>query len=70
MLNFSTVNLIGGVIFGSIGFVAFMYGKRMNLWKPMLIGIALMVYPYFVSDDKIMLVIGIFGSTALFFVRE
>jgi hypothetical protein len=70
MFNFSAANLIGGVIFGSIGFVALMYGKRMNLWKPMLLGIALMVYPYFVSDDKVMLVIGIFGSTALFFFRD
>jgi len=70
MLNFSTANLIGGLVFGSIGFVAFMYGKRMNLWKPMLLGIALMAFPYFITDDKIMLVIGIFGSTALFFVRE
>ena len=70
MLNFSTANLIGGLVFGSIGFVAFMYGKRMNLWKPMLLGIALMAFPYFMTDDKIMLVIGIFGSTALFFVRE
>ena len=70
MLNFSTANLIGGLVFGSIGFVAFMYGKRMNLWKPRLLGIALMAFPYFITDDKIMLVIGIFGSTALFFVRE
>jgi len=70
MLNFSAVNLIGGFIFGSIGFVAFMYGRRMNLWKPMFLGIALMIYPYFISNDKIMLVIGIFGSTALFFFRE
>ena len=70
MLNFSTANLIGGLVFGSIGFVAFMYGKRMNLWKPMLLGIALMAFPYFITDDKIMLVIGIFGSTALFFVHE
>jgi hypothetical protein len=69
-VNFSAANLISGFVFGSIGFVAFIYGKRMNLWKPMLLGIALMVYPYFVSDDKIMLVIGLFGSTALFFVRE
>jgi hypothetical protein len=69
-MNFSAANLIGGVVFGSIGFVAFMYGKRMNLWKPMLLGIALMLYPYFVSDDKVMLVIGIFGSTALFFFRD
>jgi hypothetical protein len=69
-MSFSAANLIGGLVFGSIGFVAFIYGKRMNLWKPMLLGIALMVYPYFVSDDKIMLVIGIFGSTALFFCRD
>ncbi len=70
MLNFSAANLIGGLIFGSIGFVAFIYGKRMHLWKPMLLGIALMVYPYFVNNDKIMIVIGLFGSTALFFFRE
>jgi hypothetical protein len=70
MLNFSAANLIGGFVFGSIGFVAFIYGKRMNLWKPMLLGIALMVYPYFVNNDAAMIVIGIVGSTALFFVRE
>jgi hypothetical protein len=69
-MNFSAANLIGRTVFGAIGFVAFVYGKRMSLWKPMLIGIALMVYPYFVSDDKIMIVIGVFGSTALSFVRE
>ena len=70
MLNFSTANLIGGLIFGSIGFVAFIYGKRMNLWKPMFLGIGLMVYPYFITSDALMLVIGIFGSTALFFLRD
>lgn len=70
IVNFSAANLIGGFVFGSIGFVAFVYGKRMNLWKPMLLGIGLMIYPYFISDDKIMIVLGIFGSAALFFVRE
>ena len=70
MLNFSAANLIGGFVFGSIGFVAFIYGKRMNLWKPMLLGIGLMVYPYFINDDKIMLVIGLVASTALFFFRD
>jgi hypothetical protein len=70
MINLTAANLIGGLVFGSIGFVAFIYGKRMNLWKPMLLGLGLMVYPYFISDDKIMLVLGIFGSTALFFVRD
>src|SRR2546423_397661 len=30
---FSGANLIGGLVFGSIGFVAFIYGKRMHVWK-------------------------------------
>jgi len=70
MINLSAANLIGGCVFGSIGFVAFMYGKRMSLWKPMFLGIALMVYPYFISNDAVMYVVGIFGSTALFFLRD
>jgi len=70
MINLSAANLIGGFVFGSIGFVAFVYGKRMHLWKPMFLGIGLMVYPYFINNDAVMIVIGIFGSTALFFVRE
>lgn len=70
MLNFSAANLIGGVIFGSIGFIAFTYGKRMNLWKPMLLGIGLMIYPYFVTSDAIIYGIGIAASSALFFLRD
>ena len=69
MLNFSAANLIGGFVFGSIGFVAFIYGKRMNLWKPMFLGIALMVYPYFISNDLAMIAIGAIGTTCLFFLR-
>ena len=69
MLNFSAANLIGGFVFGSIGFVAFIYGKRMNLWKPMFLGIALMVYPYFISNDLAMIAIGAIGTACLFFLR-
>ena len=69
MLNLSAANLIGGFVFGSIGFVAFIYGKRMNLWKPMLLGIALMVYSYFVSNDAVMIAIGAIGTAGLFFLR-
>jgi hypothetical protein len=69
-LNLGGANLIGGLIFGAIGFVAFIYRKRTHLWKPMLLGIELMIYPYFINDDRIMLIVGISGSTALFSVRE
>jgi hypothetical protein len=67
---FSGANLIGGLIFGSIGFVAFIYGKRMHVWKPMLLGLALMIYPYFVENDLAMLAIGVIGTAALFLFRE
>ena len=69
MLNLTAANLIGGFVFGSVGFVAFISGKRMNLWRPMLLGIALMVYPYFINDDLLMIAIGTIGTAGLFFLR-
>ena len=70
MFHISAANLIGGLIFGSIGFVAFVYGKRMQLWKMMLCGLALMIYPYFVEDNSILFAAGVIGSAALFFLRH
>ena len=69
-MNFSTANLIGGFVFGSIGFVAFIYGKRMHLWGPIFLGLALMVYPYFVNNDAVLWAAGVIGSAALWFVRS
>jgi hypothetical protein len=70
MFETSSANLIGGFVFGSIGFVAFIYGKRMNLWKIMLCGLALMIFPYFIADTVILYVIGAFETAALLFLRE
>ena len=67
---FSGANLLGGLIFGSIGFVAFIYGKRMHVWKPMLVGIALMAYPYFVENDIVLFAIGLVGTAVLFLFRD
>ncbi len=66
----SAANLIGGFVFGSIGFVAFIYGKRLNLWRIMLCGLALMIFPYFIADTAIMYAVGAVGSAALFFLRD
>jgi hypothetical protein len=70
MLQLDAANLIGGLVFGSIGFVAFVYGKRMNLWKIMFCGLALMIFPYFISDDIMIFLIGSAGTAALFFLRS
>ena len=70
VFDLSAANLIGGLVFGSIGFVAFIYGKRMNSWKPMFCGLALMIFPYFISNTVAMYVIGIGGSFALLLFRD
>jgi hypothetical protein len=70
MLQFDAANLIGGFVFGSIGFVAFVYGKRMHLWKMMLAGLALTIFPYFVENMSILYIIGVAGTLALFFLRD
>jgi hypothetical protein len=62
-------NLLAGLLFSSIGFVGFIYGKRRSLWKPMFLGIALMAYPYFVEDTIVLCVIGLLGTAALFLQR-
>jgi hypothetical protein len=67
---FSWANIIAGLIFGSIGFVAFMYGKKQQSWRAMGIGIALMVYPYFVANAWALYGIGIALTAALYYWRE
>jgi hypothetical protein len=54
MFETSSANLIGDFVLGPIGFVAFIYGKRMDLWKIMLCGLALMIFPYFIADTVIL----------------
>lgn len=43
-------SLIAGIIFGIIGFWLFRKGKKEHHVSHSLIGIGLMVYPYFTSD--------------------
>jgi hypothetical protein len=38
------------MLIGSVGFVAFMYGKRQGRLPQMIAGLVLMGYPYFVSN--------------------
>ena len=70
MPSLGAANLIAGLVFGSIGFVGFVYGKRMTLWKPMFLGLALMIYPYFVGNTTAVYAIGGIGTAMFFFVRH
>ncbi|MCA9002704.1 MAG: hypothetical protein KDB61_12325 [Planctomycetes bacterium] len=63
-------NLIGGFLFGCIGFVAFTYGKRQTLWTTMFLGLALMLFPYFITSTVWIYVVGIGLTGALYLFRE
>ena len=55
----NTATLIWGLIFGSIGLSYFIYGKKQKRGVPFASGIGLMVFPYFVSNSYIIVIVGI-----------
>ena len=59
-------NLIGGLIFSGIGFVALVYGKKQARIKTAVIGLLLLVYPYFIYDTVFVYTIGIVLTICLF----
>lgn len=65
-----TANLIGGLIFSGIGFVAFVYGKKQGLWKTAIIGVLLMAYPYFFYDFVFVYGIGVVLTISLFIFKD
>ena len=68
--GFNWPNLIGGMLFGIIGFAVFLYGKKEKAFKPLAIGIVLMVYPYFVPNTVLIYIIGTALTAALYFWRD
>ena len=57
------------MVFGSIGLGFFVYGKRQGAPVPLACGIALMVFPYFVSNNWIMVLVGAALMAVPYFVR-
>ncbi len=47
-----------GFLFGSIGVGYFVYGKRQRMVMPLICGLGLMIFPYFVSNSLVMVLMG------------
>ncbi len=47
-----------GLLFGSIGLGYFIYGKKQGAPVPLVCGVALMTFPYFVSNTLLLVGIG------------
>jgi len=58
-----------GLLFGSIGMGFLVYGKRQKAPVPLLCGIGLIVFPYFVSNGWAMVLVGAALMAVPYFVR-
>lgn len=73
MLNaaiFNGYTILAGLIFGTIGWVALRYGRALERWKPITIGLGLMIYPWFITHRIWVWVIGVGLMTLLWFQHD
>ncbi|WP_434951659.1 hypothetical protein ACRWQL_19190 [Shewanella sp. HL-SH4] len=66
----STAMIMWSVLFGAIGMGYFVYGKRQQAIVPLCMGMALMVYPYFVASVTSLVIVGMVLVAIPFFVRR
>lgn len=64
-----TASLLWGLLFGSIGFGYFWYGKSQKALVPALCGMVLMIFPYFISSTLLMVALGAVLMTIPRFIR-
>jgi hypothetical protein len=62
--------LLWGLLFGSIGLGFFIYGKNQRAVVPLVCGVALMVFPYLVSNVMLLVGIGALLIAIPYFFRQ
>ena len=61
--------LIWGMVFGALGLGFFTYGKKQKAVVPLFTGIALFMFPYFISSVYILVIVGVLLVALPYFVR-
>jgi hypothetical protein len=64
-----TVTFMVYLLFGAIGFGYFIYGKRQSKVVPLICGVGLIVYPYFITNTVLLFVIGVVFLGLPYFIR-
>jgi hypothetical protein len=62
--------LLWSLLFGSIGLGYFIYGRKQGKTIPLLCGVVLMVYPYFMPNTAVLFIIGAIFVAVPYFVRR
>ena len=65
----STSILLWGLLFGSIGFGYFLYGKKQRAPVPLVCGLGLMAVPYFISNSYLLVLVGAALAAVPYFIR-
>ena len=61
--------ILWGVLFGAIGAGFMVYGRKQGALAPLLCGLALVVFPYFVTNTVLLVLIGVALVAAPYFFR-
>ena len=56
-MDFEPGSLIASFLVSGVGFVAFSYGRSRRRLPQLVVGVTLMLFPYFVSSVPLMLII-------------
>ena len=64
-----TAQLFWAMLFGAIGLGFFVYGKKQKAVVPLLTGIALFVFPYFMPNVYMLVIVGAILVVLPYFVR-
>ncbi|WP_026040175.1 MULTISPECIES: hypothetical protein [unclassified Acinetobacter] len=65
----NATQLFLGVIFSSIGLGYFMYGKKQKMTVPLVCGLVLMLFTYFIDSNTVIGIIGVILSIIPYFLR-
>ena len=68
-ISLNTSSLLWAVLFGSVGLGFFMYGRKQRAIVLLVCGVALMAFPYFVSNMILLVSIGFVLMVLPYFVR-
>jgi hypothetical protein len=65
----NVATLFWGVVFSSIGLGFFIYGKQQRAVVPLVCGLCLMIYPYFIPNTVALVGIGLLLSAVPYFLK-
>lgn len=66
----SVAYIVGALLFGVIGFIAWRHGRKAALPRPKWLGVALMFYPYVTPQTWLMYLVGTALCAWLYFVWD